>query len=133
MVTCEGLQVLLPQQVFFLVMQRTEELPACLTVQVLVSMPLWTERGSEQGGGLFGGLLAEKGVCRPGRPYKSLSHLRNHLPRISNHPNTTVNGWESKCEVVAEREPREALRIGSVIGGSPQPILGFASFSKSLL
>lgn len=55
-VTCEGLEVLLPQQMFLLVMQRTEELPACLTVQVLVSMPLWTARMSEQGGGLFGGL-----------------------------------------------------------------------------
>lgn len=49
-VTCEGLQVLLPQQMFFLVVQRTEELPARPTVQVLVSRPLWTGRLSEQGG-----------------------------------------------------------------------------------
>ena len=52
LVTCEVLQVLLPQQVLSLVMQGTEELPAGPTVQVIILIPLWTETVSgEQGGG----------------------------------------------------------------------------------
>lgn len=45
-VTCEVLQVLLSQQVFLLVMQRTEELPAGRIVQVIAVIPLWTETDS---------------------------------------------------------------------------------------
>lgn len=115
--TCERLQVLLPQQVLSLVVQRTEELPARPTVQVLASLPLRTERAQSReeawGTGTPGGLSVPCAPCETTfvRLEASLSTGETFQPSHS-----PWLRWERKHEVHGRGNTRELLRIGGAAG-----------------
>lgn len=112
-VTCEGLRVRRPQHVL-LVMQRTEELPAGPAVQGLVLLPLWTERDSEQGGGLCllrtGNQLKRASVGPAGHagPFLTCDITCREFQIISRPLST---GGRESARQLQGGNPREFLRI----------------------